>query len=365
MNIASLQLLQCYYIYNNDEILSYPHSKVYTHLMLVNLVTRYAINSIGCSNNYSLKMRVTTILILSEFSGAFTVVYFPTILGLAASLNVKYIISVNSGSALAGLIAQIVKILQNQQQHLTLKILIMFLPFLYHNLILCYTIIFIIGSYIGYFLLTKICTIKQIDFDAKERKKFPIPYYQQQISQKLGKYIYCCCKKFMDAWIIIIFNLFCYINFIPSSYYLNPMLLYVQNKRIRKIWQLVVDSYVFMVGDWIGRQIPSWNWFIDIWNLKSLLVASILRLLFIGLFIIQIVPYYHCPECSSSPALKDETPDSILLVHNDLFAQIIIMLFAVSNGWFMCAILCKYKTIMKPITNRSHAVNFMTLCLNI
>ncbi|KAH0575926.1 Nucleoside transporter [Spironucleus salmonicida] len=317
---------------------------------------------------YNQKMRMAIILICCVFSGICAGIYFPTLMGLAASLDVKYIVAVNSGSGVAGMVAQLIKILTKPIIPFNSKDA-NYDSYLYYTTILYFAIgsLFIIASFIGYFKITKIYTTKQLEFDSQDRKRFFMQKLTKiQINDAPGSRFIDAAKNLWMPGLSLFLIFFVTLTLFPAitiQILCYSMFKTNESGKYGDWWSIIMFSW-FMLGDWVGRQFPSWKWGLSFWSVKSLFIAAIIRLSFIALFIVQIVPYYHWPSGTSSPAQVGQKPDGLPLVHNDLFAWIVMILFAVSNGWFMCAIFCKYGTIMKPETNHTHAANFMTLCLN-
>ncbi|CAO3646216.1 unnamed protein product [Cunninghamella echinulata] len=76
---------------------------------------------------------------------------------------------------------------------------------------------------------------------------------------------------------------------------------------------------LFNVGDWIGRFLPLWSLF-RTFNTSHLVVLSVLRTLFIPLFLI-------CNVVISTERLMP------VLIQSDVLYFIIILIFSISNGW--------------------------------
>ncbi|KAH0575956.1 Nucleoside transporter [Spironucleus salmonicida] len=312
--------------------------------------------------------RMTIILICVAFAGCANGLFFPTAIGVAASLDVSFIAAFNAGSGIAGIVAQVLKVITKPIIPFNSKAPT-FDSVLYYTTVAYYIIaaIFVLVTYFAYFWLVKNYGADKIEFDAADRQK----YFTRDKSA--AKEVAAPGTTFFDAvknlWMpgvslfLIFFVTLTLFPAITIQILCYSMFKTNESGKYGDWWSIIMFSW-FMVGDWVGRQFPSWKWGLSIWNVKTLFIAAIVRLAFIALFIIQIVPYYHWPAGTASPAAAGTAPDGLPLVHNDLVAWIVMILFAVSNGWFMCAIFCKYGSIMKPETNGTHAANFMTLCLN-
>ncbi|KAI9306145.1 nucleoside transporter-domain-containing protein [Cunninghamella echinulata] len=97
-----------------------------------------------------------------------------------------------------------------------------------------------------------------------------------------------------------------FLNTIPSRFYDDDVF-------------IAFHFLLFNVGDWIGRFLPLWSLF-RTFNTSNLVLLSVLRTLFIPLFLI-------CNVVISTERLMP------VLIQSDILYFIIILIFSISNGW--------------------------------
>lgn len=97
-----------------------------------------------------------------------------------------------------------------------------------------------------------------------------------------------------------------HLNTIPSRFYDDDVF-------------IAFHFLLFNVGDWVGRFLPLWSLF-RTFNTSNLVLLSVLRTLFIPIFLI-------CNVVISTERLMP------VLIQSDILYFIIILIFSISNGW--------------------------------
>jgi len=118
-------------------------------------------------------------------------------------------------------------------------------------------------------------------------------------------------------------------------------------------WWDIIYLSIFMFGDWWGRSMPQYKACRHL-NLLAMFILAISRLVFIGLFLLMIIP---------TPLEREDGTLQLPYLSSDIVSILVMLAFAYTNGHISSLVMMRYLEKVRPV-DAPLAGNIMTFWLN-